>query len=84
MYRNIHTFLCPCNVDQSSFMMKEELPNLMGDYFLTIYYDDNGYVHYLVPEIMTFDQSDVRVNDWENPRKYIKNKIITKKIDRAS
>lgn len=79
MYRNIHTFLCPCNVDVSSFMMKNEIPNLMGNYFLTIYYDDNGYVHYVEPEIMLFDQKDVRKNDWENPKKYIKNKIITKK-----
>ena len=82
MYRNIHTFLCPCNVDQSSFMMKSELPNLMGNYFLTIYYDDNGYVHYLIPEIMTFDKSDVRLNDWEDPKRYIKNKIITKRLDK--
>ena len=79
MYRNIHTFLCPCNVDQSSFMMKNELPNLMGDYFLTIYYDDNGYVHYIEPEIMLFSQDDVRKNDWDNPKKNIRNKILTKK-----
>lgn len=80
MYRNIHTFLCPCNVDQSSFMMKNELPNLMGDYFLTIYYDDNGYVHYIVPEIMMFSQDDVRKNDFENPKRNIRNKILTKNI----
>ena len=79
MYRNIHTFLCPCNVDQSSFMMKGELPNLMGDYFLTVYYDDNGYVHYMEPEIMLFSQDDVRKNDFENPKKNIRNKILTKK-----
>ncbi len=79
MYRNIHTFLCPCNVDQSSYMMKGEMPNLMGDYFLTLYYDDNGMIHYIVPEIMLFSQDDVRKNDWDNPKKYIKNKIITTK-----
>lgn len=79
MYRNIHTFLCPCNVDQSSFMMKNELPNLMGDYFITIYYDDNGYVHYIEPEMMVFSSDDVRKNDWENPKKNIRNKILTKK-----
>ena len=77
LYRNIQTFLVPCNVDQSSFMMKNELPNLMGDLFLTIYYDDNGRIHYLIPEFMMFDQNDVRKNDWENPKRYIKNKIIT-------
>lgn len=79
MYRNIHTFLCPCNVDQSSFMMKNELPNLMGDYFLTVYYDDNGHIHYIVPEVMLFSQEDVRKNDWDNPKKNIKHRIITKK-----
>ena len=77
LYRNIHTLLVPCNVDQSSFMMKNELPNLMGDYFLTIYYDDNGDVHYFEPEPMIFEQKDVRENDWENPKKCIKNKILT-------
>lgn len=80
MYRNIHTFLCPCNVDQSSYMMKNELPNLMGDYFLTIYYDDNGYIHYLIPEVMMFSQNDVRKNDWENPKRSIKHRILTKNL----
>lgn len=79
MYRNIHTLLCPCNVDQSSFMMKNEIPNLMGDYFITIWYDDNGDIQYIETEPMIFDQSDVRRNDWENPTKYMKNKILTKK-----
>lgn len=79
MYRNIHTLLCPCNVDQSSFMMKNEIPNLMGDYFITIWYDDNGDIQYIETEPMIFDQTDVRVRDWENPTKYMKNKILTKK-----
>ena len=79
LYRNIHTLLCPCNVDQSSFMMKNEIPNMMGDYFITIWYDDNGDIQYLEAEPMIFDQSDVRVRDWENPTKYMKNKILTKK-----
>ena len=79
MYRNIHTLLCPCNVDQSSFMMKNEIPNLMGDYFVTIWYDDNGDIQYIETEPMIFDQADVRVRDWENPTKYMKNKILTKK-----
>lgn len=79
MYRNIHTLLCPCNVDQSSFMMKNEIPNLMGDYFITIWYDDNGDIQYIETEPMIFDQSDVRRNDWENPTRYMKNKIYTKK-----
>lgn len=77
-YDDTHIFLLPCNVDQSSFMMKNGLPNLMGDYIITIYYDDNGHIHYLIPEIMLFDNRDVRVRDYENPR-IIRNKILTKK-----
>jgi biotin operon repressor len=77
LYRNIHTILAPCNVDQSSFMMKNEIPNLMGNYFLTIYYDDNGDIHYLTAEPMIFEQKDVRKYDFENPRKSIKSKILT-------
>ena len=78
-YDGVHTILLPCNVDQSSYMMKNQLPNLMGDYFITIYYDDNGKIYYIVPEAMIFDQTDVREKDYEKPRKYIKNKIITMK-----
>ena len=81
-YNGVHTILLPCNVDQSSYMMKNQLPNLMGDYIVTIYYDDNGKIHYIVPEAMIFDQNDVRKNDWENPKKYLKNKIITLKTSR--
>lgn len=79
-YDGVHTILLPCNVDQSSYMMKNQLPNLMGNYFLTIYYDDNGKIYYIVPEVMIFDKSDVREKDYEKPKKYIKNKIINKKV----
>ena len=79
LYRNIHTFLCPCNVDQSSFMMKNEIPNLMGDYFITIWYDENGDIQYIETEPMLFSPDDVRVKDYENPTRYMKNKILTKK-----
>ena len=81
-YDGVHTLLLPCNVDQSSYMMKNQLPNLMGDYFITIYYDDSGKIHYIIPEAMIFDQNDVRKNDWKSPRKYIKNKIITMKTSK--
>ncbi len=79
LYRNIHTLLCPCNVDQSSFMMKNEIPNLMGDYFVTIWYDDNGDIQYIETEPMLFSPNDVRERDYENPTRYMKNKILTKK-----
>ncbi len=79
LYRNIHLLLCPCNVDQSSFMMKNEIPNLMGDYFVTIWYDDNGDIQYIETEPMLFSPADVRERDYENPTKYMKNKILTPK-----
>ena len=79
LYRNIHTLLCPCNVDQSSFMMKNEIPNLMGDYFVTIWYDDNGDIQYIETEPMIFSPADVRERDYENPTKYMKNKILTQR-----
>ena len=68
--------LCPCNVDQSRFMMKNEIPNLMGDYFVTIWYDDNGDIQYIETEPMIFDQCDVRERDYENPKRNMKNKIL--------
>ena len=74
LYRNIHLLLCPCNVDQSSFMMKNELPNLMGDYFVKIWYDDNGDIQYIETEPMVFTHEDVRERDYENPKKYIRTK----------
>lgn len=77
LYRNIHTFLCPCNVDVSSFMMKNEIPDLMGDLFITIWYDEHGDIHYIKEEPMIFTQDDCRERDYENPKKYIKNKILT-------
>ena len=75
--RNILTLLCGCNVDQSSFMMKNEIPNLMCNYFVSIWYDKNGDIQYFEVNPMVFDEKDVRKNDWENPRKCIKNKILT-------
>jgi len=77
--RNILTLLCGCNVDQSSFMMKNEIPNLMCNYFVSIWYDKNGDIQYFEVNPMVFDEKDVRKNDWENPKKYIKNKILQTK-----
>ena len=51
----------------------------MGDYFVTIWYDDNGDIHYIETEPMIFSYEDVRKNDWENPTKYMKHKILTPK-----
>lgn len=79
LYRNVHTLLCPCNVDQSLFMRKNEIPNLMGDYFVTIWYDDSGSIQYIETEPMLFTQDDVRKNDYENPKRCLKHKSLTKR-----
>lgn len=76
-YRNILTLLCGCNVDTSSFMMKNEIPNLMCNYFVTIWQDDNGDIQYYQVEPMIFTQDDVIEKDYLRPKKYIKNKILT-------
>ena len=51
----------------------------MGNYFITIYYNDLGNIEYLDVEPMIFDEKDVRKYDFENPRKNIRSKILTKK-----
>ena len=78
-YRNVLTLLCGCNVDQSSFMMKNEIPNLMCNYFVKIWYDDNGDIQYYQIEPMIFSADDVIEKDYLRPKKYIKNKILTLK-----
>ncbi len=82
LYRNIHTYLLPCNVDQSNFMMKNEIPNLMGNYFITIWYDDHGDIHYIQGEPMIFTQADVIPFTSKNPldepvNKKLPNRILT-------
>lgn len=82
LYRNIHTFLLPCNVDQSSFMMKNEIPNLMGNYFITIWYDDLGDIHYIQEEPMIFRQEEVIPFHPDGPldepvNKKLPNRILT-------
>ena len=78
LYRNIHTILVPCCVAQSSFMLKQGLANMMGCYFVTIYYDDKGYVHYFEPEAMVFNEKDVRENDWAySPNTDLNYKLLT-------
>ena len=66
-----------CNVDQSSYMMKNQLPNIMSNCFVTLWYDNNGDIQYYTLEPMVFSSSDVTEKDYLKPKKYIKNKILT-------
>lgn len=76
-YDGVHTFLLPSLSAKTNFQTAAKLANLTGGFFIKIYYDDNGKIHYIVPEAMTFEPADFREDDWKKPRKYIKNKIIT-------
>ena len=76
-YDGVHTFLLPSLTAKTNFQTAAKLSNLTGGFFIKIYFDDNGKIHYLTPEAMVFEPSDLREDDWKKPRKYIKNKIIT-------
>lgn len=83
-YRNVHSLLVPCLVDQSQFMKKMNLQNVVGAYFLTIYSDEKGNIHYFEPEEHLFSSKDLIENDYQKCKKLeIKkeqqNKIKSKK-----
>lgn len=77
LYRNVLEYMTGCNVDQSSYMMKNQLPNIMSNCFVTLWYDNNGDIQYYTLEPMVFSSSDVTEKDYLKPKKYIKNKILT-------
>lgn len=76
-YDGIHTFLVPSMSAKTNFQTAAKLSNLTGGFFIKLYYDDNGKIHYIIPEAMVFEPSDLREDDWKKPRKYIKSKLIT-------
>ncbi|MBE6150379.1 MAG: hypothetical protein E7162_00990 [Firmicutes bacterium] len=63
-YRNVHSLLVPCIVNQSQFMKKMNLQNIVGAYFLKIYSDDKGNIHYFEPEEHLFSTKDLIENDY--------------------
>lgn len=63
-YRNVHSLLVPCIVNQSQFMKKMNLQNVVGAYFLKIYSDDKGNIHYFEPEEHLFSSKDLIENDY--------------------
>jgi len=68
LYRNVHAALIPCMVDQSQFMKKQSLANIVGGYFFDIYYDNDGSIHYMLPEPMLFGPKDMIENDYPTPK----------------
>lgn len=63
-YRNVHSLLVPCLVNQSQFMKKMNLQNVVGAYFLKIYSDEKGNIHYFEPEEHLFSSKDLIENDY--------------------
>ncbi|MDD3305235.1 MAG: metallophosphoesterase family protein [Bacilli bacterium] len=63
-YRNVHAFLVPCLVNQSQFMKTQGISNIVGAYFLKIYSDEKGYVHYIHPEDYLFKEDQIIKDDY--------------------
>ncbi len=68
-YRNVHSLLVPCLVNQSQFMKKMNLQNVVGCYFLKIYSDEKGNIHYFEPEEHLFSSKDIIENDYQKCKK---------------
>lgn len=71
-YRNVHSFLVPCLVDQSQFMQKQKISNIMGAYFLDIYSDEKGNVQYIDPNEYLFKQDEAIKDDYKTCKRLIK------------
>ena len=79
-YRNVHSLLVPCIVNQSQFMKKMNLQNVVGAYFLKIYSDEKGNIHYFEPEEHLFSSKDLIENDYLKCKKLdIRNQQSSKK-----
>jgi predicted phosphodiesterase len=70
-YRNVHAFLVPCLVDQSQFMMKKHISNIVGAYFLKIYSDEKGNVQYIEPEDYLFKPEQIKEDDYKRCKRLV-------------
>jgi predicted phosphodiesterase len=70
-YRNVHAFLVPCLVNQSQFMKKQNIANIVGAYFLKIYSDEKGNVHYILPEDYLFTSDQIKENDYMHCKRLV-------------
>lgn len=55
----------PSLCDHTQFQTKKGISNIMGGYFITIYYDDKGNIQYYSPEEVIYNHNDV----WEEAGK---------------
>ena len=58
-YRNVNTILVPSLCDITQFQHKKIITNAMGAYFIDIYADKKGNIHYFIPEEMVFGPKDM-------------------------
>lgn len=58
-YRNVYTLLVPSLCDKTQFQHKKIINNSMGAYFVDIYADNKGLIHYFIPEEMVFGPKDM-------------------------
>lgn len=65
VYRNVHCSEVPSLCDHTQFQTKKGISNIMGGYFITIYYDDKGNIQYYSPEEVIYNHNDV----WEEAGK---------------
>jgi len=80
-YRNVHALLVPCLVNQSQFMKKMNLQNVVGAYFLKIYSDEKGNIHYFEPEEHLFSTNDMIENDYQKCKKLDIREVKKNKIN---
>lgn len=70
-YRNVHAFLVPCLCNQSNFMKKNKIANIMGAFILDIYSDSKGNVQYLDVHDIMFNENDVVKDDYKKTKQLI-------------
>lgn len=73
-YRNVHGFLIPSLIDQSAFMQKMKLSNIVGAYYLDVYSNNKGDVQWIDIEEQLFNKNDMNPNDYKKAKQLVINK----------
>lgn len=75
VYRNVRGIEVPCFCDKTQFQQKQGLLNVVGGYFLDIYSDKKGNIHYFEAEDMTWGHEDMWDEAGKDKKKVRKLKI---------
>ncbi len=70
-YRNVHSFLIPCFMDKSGFMIENDLVNTIGAYFIDLYVNNKGEVQFISPEEYLFKPKDYIEDDYKKCKKLV-------------